>query len=90
MADANMCLEAARKAFPNDENLRVAYMLGFNEGIDRAEQKQEEPAEFDLEKEIDNCWKNWLSPSDQKSVEGVLPKTEFSMYAKHFYELGKG
>ena len=39
MADANMCLEAARKAFPNDENLRVAYMLGFNEGFDKAEQK---------------------------------------------------
>lgn len=43
--------------------------------------------EADLEKEIDACWQNWLSPSNQKEVEGVLPKTEFAMYAHHFYEL---
>lgn len=49
--------------------------------------KQEQP-EVDLEKEIDACWRNWLSPSNQKEVEGVLPKTEFAMYARHFYELG--
>ena len=45
--------------------------------------------ETDLEKEIDACWQNWLSPSNQKKAEGVLPKTEFAMYAHHFYELGK-
>ena len=50
---------------------------------------QQEQQEVDLEKEIDECWQNWLSPSNQKEVEGVLPKTEFAMYARHFYELGK-
>ena len=51
----------------------------------RCQQKQQG---VDLEKEIDACWRNWLSPSNQKEVEGVLPKTEFAMYARHFYELG--
>lgn len=47
---------------------------------------EEEPA--DLEKEIDACWRNWLSPSNQKEVEEVLPKAEFAMHARHFYRLG--
>lgn len=42
----------------------------------------------DLENEIEQCWQSWLSPSNQSSVEGVLPKSEFSMYARHFFELG--
>lgn len=50
---------------------------------------QQEQQEVDLEKEIEACWQNWLSPSNQKEVEGVLPKTEFAMYARHFFELGK-
>ena len=41
-----------------------------------------------LEEEIDACWQNWLSPSNQKEVEGVLPKTEFATYARHFAEWG--
>ena len=49
---------------------------------------QQEQPDVDLEKEINACWRNWLSPSNQKEVEGVLPKTEFAMYARHFYELG--
>lgn len=49
---------------------------------------QQEQQEVNLEKEIDVCWQNWLSPSNQKEVEGVLPKTEFAMYVRHFYELG--
>ena len=49
---------------------------------------KQEHSEVDLEKEIDACWRNWLSPSNQKEVEGILPKTEFAMYARHFYELG--
>ena len=44
--------------------------------------------EVDLEKEIDACWQNWLSPSNQKEVEGVLPKIEFAMYARHFWNKG--
>lgn len=47
----------------------------------------EQPVEG-LEEEIDACWQNWLSPSNQKEVEEVLPKTEFATYARHFYELG--
>lgn len=50
---------------------------------------QKEQPEVDLEKEIDSCWQAWISPSNQSSVEGVLPKSEFSMYARHFYELAK-
>ncbi len=42
MANADMCLEAARKAFPDNEELRVAYMLGFNEGYEVAEQLKED------------------------------------------------
>lgn len=53
------------------------------------EKRQEtQQPEVDLKKEIDACWRNWISPSEQKEVEGVLPKTEFAMYARHFYELG--
>lgn len=50
---------------------------------------QQEQLNVDLEKEIDKCWQNWLSPSNQKEVEGVLPKTEFTMYARHFSEFGR-
>lgn len=32
--NADEALELARKAYPNDENLRVAYMLGLNEGYE--------------------------------------------------------
>ena len=49
---------------------------------------QQEQPKVDLEKEIDLCWQDWISPSNQSSVEGVLPKSEFSMYARHFYEFG--
>ena len=48
----------------------------------------EEP-DKSLEEEVNKCWEDWLSPSNQPSVEGVLPKSEFMMYARHFYELGK-
>ena len=57
----------------------------YDDDADWMEQKE---AEVDLEKEIDACWKNWLSPSNQKEVEGVLPKTEFAMYARHFWNKG--
>lgn len=49
---------------------------------------QHEQPEVYLEKEIDECWQNWLSPSNQKEVEEVLPKVEFAMYARHFAEWG--
>ena len=48
----------------------------------------EEP-DKSLEEEIQKCWENWLSPSNQPSVEGVFPKSEFIMYARHFAEWQK-
>jgi len=69
---------------------RTPYTQGLIDALDLAEQTidslQQEKPEVDLEKEIDACWQNWLSPSNQKEVEGVLPKTEFAMYAHHFAE----
>lgn len=34
--DSNKNLELARKAYPYNENLRVAYMLGLEKGYDQA------------------------------------------------------
>jgi len=48
----------------------------------------EEPVCEELRGEIEKCWKDWLSPSNQPSVEGVLPKSEFMMYARHFAQWG--
>lgn len=54
--------------------------------IDSLQKKQKD---VELQKEIDACWQNWISPSNQKTVECVLPKTEFAFYARHFYEFGR-
>lgn len=32
---------------------------------------QEEQSEANIEKEIDACWQNWLSPSKQKFLEAL-------------------
>lgn len=61
----------------------------FEIALELIDSLQQEQPEVDLEKEIDGCWQNWLSPSNQKEVEEVLPKTEFATYARHFYELGR-
>lgn len=53
MANRDMCLKAAQKAFPHDEKMRVAYMLGINEGYDRANEQsslQQEQQEVDYNK----------------------------------------
>ena len=65
-----------------------AKLSGIYDVLSILDSLQQEQPDVDLEKEIDACWRNWLSPSNQKEVEGVLPKTEFAMYARHFYELG--
>lgn len=72
-----------RDEFKNGELYICQELLSFIKSL------RQEQQEVDLEKEIDVCWQNWLSPSNRKEVEGVLPKTEFAMYARHFYELGK-
>ena len=52
-------------------------------------EKSEKPTTAEgLEEEIDKRWKEWLS-DDKEQVEGVLPKSEFAFYARHFYELGR-
>lgn len=56
--------------------------------IFRQTYESEEP-DKSLEEEIEKCWKDWLSPSNQPSVEGVFPKSEFMMYARHFAEWQK-
>lgn len=93
----------AEKLIHDLEERIFAYSEGYAEGDDNRKDAietllkdvkyqcslQHEQQEVDLEKEIEQCWQNWLSPSNQKEVEGALPKTEFTMYARHFYELGK-
>jgi len=55
--DSNKNLDLSRKAYPYDENLRVAYMLGLKEGYDQAMQDFLEKAE------------RWLEPTF-KSIAG--------------------
>ena len=66
----------------DEVGVNLEYLEGFIDSL------QQEQPEVDLEEEIDSCWQDWISPSNQSSEEGVLPKSEFSMYARHFYELG--
>ena len=40
-----------------------------------------------LEEEIDKRWKEWIS-EDKEQVEGFLPKSEFTFYARHFAQWG--
>lgn len=42
-----------------------------------------------LEQEIIKCWQDWISPSNEQSVEGVLPLSEFAFYARHFAQWKK-
>ena len=42
-----------------------------------------------LEQEIIKCWQDWISPSNEQSVEGVLPLSEFAFYARHFAQWQK-
>lgn len=75
----------------NNKTIDVSYAPQSLDAVEyiRSDSLQQEQKKVDLRKEIDACWQNWLSPSNQKEVEGVLPKTEFAMYARHFYVLGR-
>ena len=81
-----MCLKVARKVYPNNENLRVAYMLGFNDGFGKAKEllgKAKEQQEADLEKEI----LDWIG--DEGSCKnGKWTWYECNKMIRHFYELG--
>lgn len=47
--EADKSLELARKAFPNNENLRVAYMLGIQKGAEWADETAWKPSIEQLE-----------------------------------------
>ena len=55
--DSNKNLDLSRKAYPYDENLRVAYMLGLKEGYDQAMQDFLEKAEGFLTGRIVSCFR---------------------------------
>lgn len=69
------------------------YHLGLIDGLDMAERvldslESEKPMQEGLEQEIIKCWQEWISPSNEQSVEGVLPLSEFAFYARHFAKWG--
>ena len=51
------------------------------------QQSKVQPVSEGLEEEIDKRWREWLS-DDKEQVEGVLPKSEFAFYARHFAQWG--
>lgn len=58
--NANKNLDLARKAFPYNEDQRVAYMLGLEEGYDQAMQDFLEKAEKYLRKEFVDMWLRYI------------------------------
>lgn len=62
--NADKALELARLAYPNDENLRVAYMLGLNAG---AEWQESQMVKDEVEGEIFDY------------VEGLIGNIEFNI-----------
>lgn len=66
-------LNFARRKYPNDENLRVAYMLGFNDGADR---KEEQMMNGSVEGQIVSKNDGW------NSIE--LPSTFFGDLSRNY------
>lgn len=64
-------------------------VLTFVSDLEKSQIQRKLLEKMELEGEIEKCWKDWLSPSNQPSVEGVLPKSEFMMYAHHFADWQK-
>lgn len=58
-------------------------------GIKNAAGKTEKPMNQEgLDEEIIKCWQEWVSPSNEQSVDGVLPLSEFAFFARHFAQWG--
>ena len=51
-------------------------------------ESEEQMNQDGLDGEIIKCWQEWVSPSNEQSVEGVLPLSEFAFYARHFAQWG--
>lgn len=87
--------KSTASTLPYEDEVLAGWAVGYTDALIEQLAGKEIPdaileqPEVDLEKEIDACWQNWLSPLNQKEVEGVLPKIEFATYARHFYELGR-
>ena len=62
------------------------YLSDVMYGYELGRQSKQKVSE-ELEEEIDKRWKEWIS-EDKEQVEGILPKSEFAFYARHFAEWG--
>jgi hypothetical protein len=63
--DADKSLELARKAFPNNENLRVAYMLGIEKGAENLEDAVDDAKDLAMR---DLAWNVHVMISEGKSI----------------------
>lgn len=91
--NADKALELARLAYPNDENLRVAYMLGLNAGAEwQAEQDEKEQADLFTIVALDAAQRAKEQMMKmavegkvtERTVSGSRPET-YAITTKHFY-----
>ena len=66
--EANKSLELARKAYPNDENLRVAYILGLQKGADNLEEAVDDAKDLAMR---DMAWNIHVMISEGKSISEI-------------------
>jgi len=66
--EANKSLELARKAYPNDENLRVAYILGMQKGADILEEAVDDVKDLAMR---DMAWNIHVMISEGKSISEI-------------------
>lgn len=66
--EADKSLELARKAFPNNENLRVAYMLGLQKGSEYLEEAVGDAKDLAMR---DMAWNVHVMISEGKSIDEI-------------------
>ena len=66
--EADKSLELARKAFPNNENLRVAYMLGIEKGAENLEDAVDDAKDLAMR---DLAWNVHVMISEGKSISEI-------------------